>query len=426
MSASPAPEAPAGQPQEYYTRGLRARFLIDGQKLKPNAAQGNYADFSYKVDEEAFRRRTAASLKRDDLPKTVPEGLPAQLKGPLVWTKEDLTDESQFVYSLDDDEKAEILRALEHFKKQAEQQGLESHQVSRDTFPLPTLKERLRSVCDDVYEGRGFAIVRGLDPDSFSVADFTIIYLGISSYIGGRLGRQNQEGSMLMHVILNGDERDAQFSADQPFHTDTVTDCLCLVTMNVAAEGGWGVLASAWTVYNELAATRPDLIHVLTRPDWPFDTFGRTPPYYRRAIMYHRDGRLVTSFSRRLLCGLPPFDTRTPGIPGLTEAQAEALDALHLAARRCEVRPSMARGDLRFVNNMALLHRREAFANGPSAARHLVRLWINNPDRCWALPAELDLAWARIFDDDEERERRWDVVPPKVNGRTLHVAGSCD
>ncbi|KAL8409424.1 hypothetical protein RB594_007743 [Gaeumannomyces avenae] len=412
--------APAGQAQDYYTQGLRARFFIDGLKLERNATEANYADFAYVFDEEAYRRRTAASLKRDDLPKAVPEGLPAKLEGPLVWTKEDLADESQFVYNLDDDDKAEIAQ-------QAEQQGLKGYQVTRDMFPLPTLQEKLRSVCDDVYDGRGFAILRGLDPDALGVNDFNTIYLGISSYIGGRLGRQDQGGSMLMHVILSGDERDAQFTADQPFHTDTVTDCLCLVTMNVAAEGGWGVLASAWTVYNELAATRPDLIHVLTRPDWPFDTFGRTPAFYRRAVMYHRDGRLVTSFSRRLLCGRPPSEPRTAGIPGLTEAQAEALDALHLAARRCEVRPSMARGDLRFINNMAVLHRREAYADaGRDAGRHLVRLWINNPDRCWALPAELDLAWARIFDDDDERERRWDVVPPKVDGRMLRQAGSCD
>lgn len=58
----------------------------------------------------------------------------------------------------------------------------------------------------------------------------------------------------------------------QPFHTDTVTDCLCLFTQSLAETGGRSVIASSWTVYNELAETRPDLIHVLSAPDWPFDT----------------------------------------------------------------------------------------------------------------------------------------------------------
>ena len=50
----------------------------------------------------------------------------------------------------------------------------------------------------------------------------------------------------------------------KPFHTDTVCDCLGLVTRSCSAKGGKSILASVWTVYNELAATRPDLIHVLT------------------------------------------------------------------------------------------------------------------------------------------------------------------
>jgi hypothetical protein len=58
----------------------------------------------------------------------------------------------------------------------------------------------------------------------------------------------------------------------QPFHNDTVCDVLALVTRNCSAVGGRSIIASAWTVYNELAATRPDLLHTLAQPDWPFDT----------------------------------------------------------------------------------------------------------------------------------------------------------
>lgn len=59
---------------------------------------------------------------------------------------------------------------------------------------------------------------------------------------------------------------------EQPFHTDTVTDCLCLFAQSLADDGGRSVIASAWTIYNELAATRPDLIHILADRNWPFDT----------------------------------------------------------------------------------------------------------------------------------------------------------
>lgn len=58
----------------------------------------------------------------------------------------------------------------------------------------------------------------------------------------------------------------------QPFHTDLVCDVISTLTKSCSASGGAPVLASAWKVYNEIAATRPDLIHVLAQPDWPFDT----------------------------------------------------------------------------------------------------------------------------------------------------------
>ncbi|KAK4171360.1 hypothetical protein QBC36DRAFT_391169 [Triangularia setosa] len=408
---------------DYYSQGLRARFQIDAARAAVRPKVTQYADIGYAVDEVAFKRRSEARLAARGLPTHLPDGFPARVTGPLVWTTSDIQDESEYVYYLTDDDKAEILAALGEFKER----GLDGNEVTPATFPLPNLATKLSSVCSDIYEGRGYAILRGLDPDAYHIEDLTIIYLGISSYVGERRGKQDHNGSMLMHVINRNDEsRDRQYSEDKPFHTDTVTDCLCLFVQNVAAGGGRSVLASAWTVYNELAATRPDLIHTLATPDWPFDTYGRSPPYYTRPLLFHHDDKIITSFSRRLLVGHLPFDGHSPGIPGLTEAQAEALDAVHFTARCHEITPTLLRGDLRFINNMAIMHRREAFVNSNDTARHLVRVWLNNPSRCWALPRPLRIAWARVFEDDERGER-WDIEPPRsVEGKVLRVAGSCD
>ncbi|KAJ1327397.1 TauD/TfdA family dioxygenase [Microdochium nivale] len=414
-----------GVPESYYTQGLRRRYQLDSLKSEQAttvAAIDPPADIGYDVDEEAFKRRWAKTTADEHRATTVPDGWPQQLDGPLVWDAADFHNEDEFVYQLTDTDNAEIRGALEFFKEQ----GVDGMKVSQQTFPLHTLGLRLESVRDEVYDGRGFVIVRGLDPDSYSVEDLTVVYLGISSYVGERRGKQDQRGSMLMHVIRRNDERDGQYSEDKPFHTDTVTDCLCLFTRSLASEGGRSVLASSWKVYNELAATRPDLIHVLAEPNWPFDTFGRDPPFYKRALMYYSHGKLITSFSRRLLVGHEPFDPRSAGIPALTELQAEALDAVHFTAKRFEVKPRMLKGDLRFINNMGILHRREAFENGAGKARHLVRIWLNNEMLCWKLPRELRLAWARVFDEDEERSEFWDIEPPRKDGKILRVAGTCD
>lgn len=42
------------------------------------------------------------------------------------------------------------------------------------------------------------------------------------------------------------------------------------LTRSCAEVGGRCIIASAHTVYNVLAASRPDLIRVLMRSDWPF------------------------------------------------------------------------------------------------------------------------------------------------------------
>lgn len=129
-------------------------------------------------------------------------------------------------------------------------------------------------------------------------------------------------------------------------------------------------------------------------------------------MLYDCGGRPTLNFSRRILTGavLAP---RSFGIPGLTEKQAEAIDAVHFAAKDHQVKVSTENGDIRFVNNVGLLHGREAFTdehNPEYSKRHLIRLWLHNPMMLGKLPLDLQLAWDRVF-DDKERVERWNAEP---------------
>jgi hypothetical protein len=75
--------------------------------------------------------------------------------------------------------------------------GLELDEVDKSTFLLPTLGAILTDMSECVHRGRGFFVLRGLKPSSYSREDNVIIYLGISSYIAERRGRQNQNGLMM-------------------------------------------------------------------------------------------------------------------------------------------------------------------------------------------------------------------------------------
>ncbi|KAL5597824.1 hypothetical protein FOBRF1_011617 [Fusarium oxysporum] len=134
-----------------------------------------------------------------DVPAGVPEGWPKFLDGSMAWAGAQFTDESEYIHTLSESDLQEAEKALLVFKAL----GLEGDCVSRDNFPLPTLGPRLDRICRDVHQGKGFGVIRGLDPQKYSVEDLTVLYLGIQSYIANRHGRQDRKGNMLVHIAAD-------------------------------------------------------------------------------------------------------------------------------------------------------------------------------------------------------------------------------
>lgn len=56
----------------------------------------------------------------------------------------------------------------------------------------------------------------------------------------------------------------------QTFHNEEAGDVVSWLTRSTAATGGKCIIASGHTVFNVLAATKPELIRTLARSDWPF------------------------------------------------------------------------------------------------------------------------------------------------------------
>lgn len=75
--------------------------------------------------------------------------------------------------------------------------------VNKENFPLPKLSAKFEKLRMDLYEGRGFGVVRGLNPKKYSVEDLTVLQLGIQSYIANNFGRQDKKGNMLGKLIAN-------------------------------------------------------------------------------------------------------------------------------------------------------------------------------------------------------------------------------
>jgi hypothetical protein len=56
---------------------------------------------------------------------------------------------------------------------------------------------------------------------------------------------------------------------------------------------------------------------------------------------------------------------RPKTIPPITDAQAEALDAIHFLAEKHQLRLDFQKGDIQYVNNFSILHARESFRDTP-------------------------------------------------------------
>ncbi|OCK91311.1 Clavaminate synthase-like protein [Cenococcum geophilum 1.58] len=408
--------APLYQPQK--------KAAVDNVVHSPPGAQ---ADIDWIPSFEKYQQRVTRRLKEATLEKQVPEGFPASVNYQMCWEGVNMTP-SEYVYILSDVEIDEIEHALQHFKGL----GLTKDEISQTTFPLPGLRARLLQTAQEVHQGRGFAVLRGLDPSKYSLADNVILYAGIASYIGNKRGLQDRSGNVLVHIkdvgaaVAPDDQRQSPYANNaQPFHND-LGDIIAMYVMDRPLSGGGSKIASTARVYNEIAATRPDLIHVLAKGDWAFDNRHEDDfSYHKRPILFYdeKGNNVFFCFSRRQLTG-STVSPRPPALPKLSESQAEALDAVHFTAAKYALTINLEKGDLQFVNNLGVFHSREAFTDGEeNKRRHIIRMWLRNKELAWPTPEGLTEVWREIYGRD--RNSVWYLNPVHTKAHVINRKISC-
>lgn len=351
-------------------------------------------DISYQPDFEKYQARTRLRLQSEKLNRSnLPPDFPQQLDSDLVWEGETLADSFDWNYILVPGQVEELEHALAHFKCRFLWSRLNfyaaNHYIAlnkplghldQENFPLPTLHGPLREISREIHFGHGFKVVRGLPVERHSREDNIILYAGLSAHIAPLRARQDSkyEGKpadvVLAHIkdLSSGHEKAhigaPAYTADkQVFHTDS-GDIVSLLALSTAAEGGTSRLASTWRVYNELAANRPDLIETLSQ-DWIADNWSSpSQPYTTTPLLFFQRSttespqRVVLQYARRYFTGFGAMP-RSPQIPAITEAQAEALDAIHYLGERFNVGLDFRQGDVQYVNNLAVFHARDGFTD---------------------------------------------------------------
>ena len=314
---------------------------------------------------------------------------PVRIDGPAAWRTADLG-VGEWVHTLSPGEIAEIEAAA----KAQVGGGADLGALTADAFPIPTFAARLGALLDDdVLQGRGFAVIQGLDPTRLTRAENAAAFLGIGAHLGAARP-QNAKGHLLGHVKDLGRSSDDptarlyQTNERQTYHTDSA-DVVALMCLQPAKRGGRSSLVSSVAIYNAMRAQAPDLALVLFEPietDRRGEVAEGERPYFTIPVFNWFEGHFAGIFQRQYIDSARRFD----GVASLSATQRAALDLLETLANdpAFHVEIDFHPGDIQLVNNHVLFHDRTAFEDWlePARRRHLLRLWLA-PSGAQPLPA---------------------------------------
>ena len=265
--------------------------------------------------------------------------------------------------------------------------GIDLFEVTRDDFPLPSMRMHFPAMLEALEGGRGFVLLRGLPVAQWTDRENRIAIWGLGTHLGLPVG-QDRAGSLLHDVRDTG----RRFGSDDSIryyetshairlHTDG-GDIFALGCVRRGARGGRSLVVSAVEVFNEIVRRRPDLAVVLQQDFW-MDARGQHPDGDRCQVLpiyTHHDGLLSIVLKPEYINSAQRFDD----VPRLTDAQREALELFHRVTREPGVALEfdMRPGDVLLASNHTLMHGRTAFEDdsAPGNRRHLLRLWLTIPN----------------------------------------------
>ena len=299
---------------------------------------------------------------------------------PCNWTAVDFSFAPKPQYSLN----SAMINEIETAARTALAEGRPHYEWRKTDFDLQVSSPTLAKAYNDIEDGVGFAIVGGWPVGDHSYEMNVAAYGVIASHIG-EIKIQNYEGDWIVDVVntnkpYSHTSRGYQSSDLLPFHSDGA-DISGLLGLGEAAWGGETILVSAITLYNTLADERPDLLPILERGFYHHrrgqHPAGEHPLSSNRIPVFaFHNGLLHSCYNRN------PIEWVSHEGMKLMERETEALDVIDAIVARPELQVSITigAGEMLFFNNFTALHSRTAFKDDADQKRHLVRLWLEDPN----------------------------------------------
>lgn len=294
------------------------------------------------------------------------------ITGPAAWKGPDIANDTSWVHHWTPDALAVIDAALAQLKAK----GLVFPKFGKDDFPIHALAADLAGYADELENGRGFLLLRGLPIERYTDEEINCVYYGLGLHMGTPVG-QNPRGELLGMVMNVGDvtqksTRVYETNLYLPYHSDP-SDVVGLLCVRKARQGGLSSLVSVAAIYNEILQSHPEFLGLYYRPMY-FEHLCEPQPSLSPIFSYHK-GKLSCRYLRQYL-ELGHEIMKQP----LSQVEIAAFDLfdeiMHNPAIRLDM--MLEPGDIQFANNYAVLHSRNAFEEheDPAQRRKLIRLWL--------------------------------------------------
>ncbi|MEM9254950.1 MAG: TauD/TfdA family dioxygenase [Pseudomonadota bacterium] len=314
----------------------------------------------------------------------MPESLPTETQDiPCAWSREALSDDTSWIYQLDDTE----IRVIDEAVRTLTGLDIRHQDVTAEDADLGDFRQKIDLIVDQIENGRGLALLRGVPVEGKSIEELELMYAAISSHLGRSIV-QDTKGTLIDRVENRGASyadisvRGYTTNAKLTPHCDS-GDIVSLLCVRPAREGGVNTISSSIAIYNEILRQHPEMLEPLEM-GFHYNIRGNGPPgefvditAHRVPVYSYHAGRLSCRFNEKAIL----TSEQLPGVPPLTAMEKAAV---HKVAE-LSVRPDLGfdilldSGDLLLLCNHSVFHTRDSFEDweDPAKGRLLLRKWIN-------------------------------------------------
>lgn len=274
---------------------------------------------------------------------------------------------------------AALRELLDRFHKD----GLALSQILPQHCRHSALDADLARVFDEIQEGRGIVIVRGIPVDGYSVDDISAMFWALGSHLGcgvSQSARGDLIGFVRNETPLGEPESARGYTSrrELSLHVD-LAQIVGLMCVRQGRSGGESQYASGLAVYDEFRTKRPDLLPIL-HCGFPYHRRGEEAPGepqitpYNVPVFSEREGRVSVFMVREIINAAYRELKRS-----FTPEEIDAIDTFRATARELQLETRLEPGEASFLNNYTIMHARSEFEDwgDPEKNRLMLRLWLD-------------------------------------------------